>query len=398
MRSLASAALVSLVSLVSLVALAACSKPAPPPAPVDNPWRDDLRVLVDTLAAHHANPFFHTPEAAWRAEAARLDAQLPQLDAAHATVALVRLVAMLGDSHTRLFLPAGSYPIAYLWFEDGIFIGGAAAQDLIGQRVTALDGQPIDVAIAKLAPLAAVENDASLRDQIPALLADPTALAGSDLRPTLTLGDGRTLALEPGLPARLTPPKTLPLHLQGPTQLHYWNKYVAADRLLYLQYNVCLDDKRAGPFAAFAASTLAFVDQHPVDRFVLDLRSNEGGNSRILAPLIEGLAARPAIHVFVLIGRSTFSSAMLNAIEAKQTLHATLVGTPTGGNPNGYGEVKQFVLPHSHLTGQYSTKLFHSDTYPGTSVPPDIAVHVTSADWFGGRDPAMDAVLAAPLR
>ena len=36
-------------------------------------------------------------------------------------------------------------------------------------------------------------------------------------------------------------------------------------------------------------------------------------------------------------------------------------------------------------------------TFRGGPVTPDLPVHVTSADWFGGRDPAMDAVLAAPV-
>ena len=368
--------------------------------PAVNPWREDLRVLTDTLAHEHAHAFARVDEPTWRAEVAKVDATIASLDDAHATVALVRLVAMLGDSHTRLAIPhERAFPIAFLWFDDGIFVGGAAATDAVGKRVTALGGRPIDAALAALTPLVAAENDASRRDQLPALLADPIALAGTDLAPTVTLEDGRELVLAPGPAVALQPPATRPLHLQGPTQLFYWNTYVEADHLLYFQYNACADDPRVGPFGTFAASTLAFVDQHRVDRFVLDLRSNGGGNSAIIAPLLDGLVQRPALagRIFVLIGRATFSSGMLNAIEAKQRLAATLVGTPTGGNPNGYGEVKQFTLPHSHLVGQYSTKLFSNVTYPGTTVPPDQLVHVTSADWFGGRDPAMDAVLATPL-
>lgn len=403
--------------LVALVALVACrgGDPAPTPGAASGSaagltaadWRADLQALAGELG-HHANPFFKTPEATWRARIASVDAALPSLDADHAAVALIEVAAALGDAHTGVFLPRDRpmYPIALLYFDDGVVVGGAApdARWAVGQRVTAIDGTPIDAAIAKVLATVPAENEAGPKDAVPGLLIDPTILAGTDVtrgrRATYTLANGRTLELAPSAThVYLEAPQPRPLHLDGPTHLGYWNKYVDAQRLLYLQYNRCGDDPRVGPFASFAAATLAYADRHPVDRFVIDLRGNGGGNSRVIEPLFDGLAARPALagRVFVLIGRTTFSSAMLNAIAAKRQLHATLVGTPTGGNPNGYGEIEPFTLPRSHLAGQYSTKLFSDPTYTGTTVPPDVLVHVTSADWFGGRDPAMDAVLAAPL-
>ncbi len=84
----------------------------------------------------------------------------------------------------------------------------------------------------------------------------------------------------------------------------------------------------------------------------------------------------------MLIGRTTFSSAVIAASEARDIeVGATLVGTPTGGNPNGYyGEIKMFELPHSHLVGQYSTKLFADASFPGKSIEPDVLVHVKADD------------------
>jgi hypothetical protein len=92
----------------------------------------------------------------------------------------------------------------------------------------------------------------------------------------------------------------------------------------------------------------------------------------------------------------TFSSAVLNAIELVQRLHARLVGGPSAGAPSGYGEVKTFALPHSKLTVRYSTKHFVNAAFPGDALEPDLAVTVRAADWFAGRDPAIDAILAAP--
>jgi hypothetical protein len=396
--------------LVVAAALAAACTACTRPAVRLKHWRADLAQLASEISSHHPGAFAHVKEADWRKAIDDLDEHVAEYDDAHIEVGMLRIAGMIGDSHTRLYLPRGqTYPVDLLWFDDGVFVGGADPSNgwAIGKRVTAIGGRSIDDAIATITPLVPHENDAHLRDEIPALLTDPVVLTGTDL----TFGDAVTYMIEDGKATKeltvtaraggvaLAPPNPLPLHLQGPTQYSYWNKYVEDQKLLYFQYNACGDDERVGKFADFAAKTLAFADQHPVDRFVIDLRRNDGGDSKIIEPLVDGLASRPALagRVFVLIGRTTFSSAVLNAIELKKKLGATLVGTPTGGSPNSYGEIKMFELTNSHLRGQYSTKLFSDDLYRGQTVTPDLPVHVTSADWFAGRDPAMDAVLAAPV-
>lgn len=395
------------ILLVTTVAAAALAGACTRPAVRVHGMQDDLAQLATEIARHHPGAFAKIKEPDWRHAVEDLDQRISSLDEPHLIVGFERIVAMIGDAHTRLFIPhTHTLPLRFLWFDDGVVVAGASADAswAIGKKVVAVGHRSIENAVATLAGLLPSENEADMKDEVMALLADQDALAGTDL----VLGDDATFTLEGGKELRVAPggsppplalPKTRPLHLQGPTQLAYWNKYVDDQRLLYFQYNACADDARVGPFAQFAASTLAFADQHPVDRFVIDLRSNSGGDSRIIEPLIEGLARRPALagRVFVLIGRATFSSGMLNAIELKARVGATLVGTPTGGNPNGWGEVKTFELSYSHWKAQYSTKRFANARYPGTTVPPDVRVRVTSDDWFSGRDPAIDAVLAAPV-
>jgi hypothetical protein len=393
-----------------LLAIAACSHRDDLPDRVSG-WREDLRTLATELPQRHANAFFHVAEAPWRRDVDALDQRIPQLDDAHMIAGLTRLVAALGDGHTDLEALGthGVYPLQLVWFEDGIFVVGAepANRWAIGRRLAGIGAQSIDQAIAAMSPLVSRDNDAGLRGLLPTLLLDPVLLAGTDLGSadgaTFRLADQdgsiRELALRPvPRPVSVEPPRSLPLHLQGPLT-RYWNKYVEADHLVYFAYNACAEDPSVGPFAQFAASTLAFADQHRVDRFVIDLRRNGGGNSRILQPLIDGLAARPALagRVFVITGMHTFSSAVLNAMDLVRHAHATLVGGPTAGKPSGYGEVKTFALPHSKLVVQYSTKLFSNPDFPGDALEPKIPVKVTSDDWFSGRDPQMDAILRATV-
>ncbi|MEO6771703.1 MAG: hypothetical protein ABI467_01610 [Kofleriaceae bacterium] len=396
----------SIIALIALVALVACnSAPRAEPSHA-RAWRDDLATLAATVAHEHPEPFFHLPEAEWKRSVAELDAKIPSLDDAHVIAALVRLVASVGDPHTMLgaWGSAGVYPVTFTWFDDGIFVTGAAEPWAIGKRLVGIGTKPLDEVLAAIAPLIAHDSPAGLHARADDVLGDVALLAGLDLGTlqgatfVLAGADGtkRPLAVVPGKArAAVALPAKLPLHLQGPPYL-YWNKYDEPNHLLYLAYDACEEDPKAGPFAKLAAGTLGFTDQHRVDRFVIDLRRNQGGNSEIIKPLIDGLAARPVLagKVYAIIGMHTFSSGMFDAIDLKREVHATLVGGPTSGKPNAFGEIKLVELPHSHFKLQYSTKRFSFPDFPGDALVPDVVVPVTSADWFAGRDPALEAILA----
>lgn len=373
-------------------------------------WREDVQTLARELPARHVEPWFTVTEATWRGAVAELDGRLVALDDAQIEAELMRLVAMLGDGHTLIGrdppLRPAYYPLALQWFEDGIFVLDAAgdAAWAKGQEVVAIGGKPIEDAIGSVSAFLSHDNHGQLQNQMSNALIDPVLVRSAGLAETTTAarytmraadGTERDAELAPAPPWRpKLPAKDLPLAMQR-RHSHYWNDYLDGPRLLYFQYNVCADAKDL-PFADLAASTLAFADQKPIDKFVIDLRHNGGGNSQVITPLIDGLAARPELagKVYVIIGRRTFSSAVLNAIALKRRLGAILVGEPTGGKPSHHGEVLTFPLPHSRLVVQYSTKYHANPDFTGDAVMPDLPVAVRHADWLALRDPVLDAIAA----
>ena len=85
---------------------------------------------------------------------------------------------------------------------------------------------------------------------------------------------------------------------------------------------------------------------------------------------------------------------MQNAITLSQDTNAVLVGEPTGGKPNHYGEVRRFRLPNVGLLVQYSTRYWLN--YPGSdplTLEPDVRAAVTVEDLLAGRDPALEIAL-----
>jgi C-terminal processing protease CtpA/Prc len=228
---------------------------------------------------------------------------------------------------------------------------------------------------------------------------------------TLVKSDGTTVVVRVAPGGTLKPPPQITAAdaLNVPTALfrkhqdsYYWYEHLPESKALYVQYNRCANDPQQ-PFSEFTKELFAFADAHPVDRVVVDLRLNGGGNSQVIAPLISGLRSRPALsargRLYAIIGRGTFSSGLLAAMNFRDDLHAILVGEPLGEKPNSYGEVRQLTLPNSQLVVQYSTKFFRlvANGDPPAYVP-DVLAPRSLADALAGRDPALEAALAHALR
>ena len=97
--------------------------------------------------------------------------------------------------------------------------------------------------------------------------------------------------------------------------------------------------------------------------------------------------------VFVIIGRNTFSSGILNAVDLKK-VGARLVGEPTGGSPNHFGEVKTLDLPNSRIQVTYSVKYFKVMDEDARSLMPDIPIGVCFSDYLAGRNAAIETALS----
>ena len=149
-------------------------------------------------------------------------------------------------------------------------------------------------------------------------------------------------------------------------------------------------------FEAFCSQILADMKKVEVRKFVLDLRFNPGGSSPQGTELAKRVSEIGNINqkgkIFVIIGKRTYSSAIINAIDFKNHTEAILVGEPTSGKPNHYGEVQKFKLPNSGLSVNYSTKYFKYLEEDPDSLMPDIAIETTFNNFASGKDPMLDAV------
>ncbi len=137
-----------------------------------------------------------------------------------------------------------------------------------------------------------------------------------------------------------------------------------------------------------------------VHNVIVDVRHNGGGNNFLVKPMIRTLVhfelEEEGNRVFVITSRRTYSACQnfLNRLE--QVGEPIVVGEPSSSKPNFIGESTQVLLPISGLQFGISSR-YWQDSFPEDSRPwiaPQLPVSLSSGDWFGNRDPALEAIAA----
>ena len=251
-----------------------------------------------------------------------------------------------------------------------------------------------------------------VRAVAPALLSMPEVLhaCGVIANPeqgtyTLKAPDGTrvacTLAALDACPPDLVdaaPADTLPLWRRQPPHAN-WCIALVEHRAVYAQFGSVRDTPQE-TVAAFFERVFALVEEQRAERLVLDIRQNTGGNGWLNRPLIHRLIRDDRInawgHLFVIIGRLTFSAAMALAVALERHTRALFVGEPTGSRPNVYGETNRLTLPHSRVEASISS-LWWQCSEPMDDRPwlaPELPTPLSVEDYIANRDPALDAALS----
>lgn len=417
------------LALAAGLAVASCARLHPPPpaalslpptvAPADltdAQWLQDLDHLRRNINKVHEHLMYSLPKhQEFEERVRRFRADLSSLNPDERMAGLLRVIAALGDPHTRIaFRPTTIFPLEFYWFKEGIFVTAAdpGYEDLLHAEVVGLGRSPLESVVASIKEIIPHENEWRLKDRLPGYLALGEILHGLGLIPSAEEAvfafrtmDGK--AFEARVEARPfkegRPPRPdrqdIPIYLANPNKF-YWYRYLEGSHTVFFQYNSC-HDMPGLPFVDFSNELLTFIRRHDVERVVVDLRHNYGGFSGLMRPFIRAMtrirkADLPG-GLYVIIGRRTFSAAVLNALELRRTAHAVLVGEPTGGKPSHYGDIRFFALPASRMTVSYPTQYIWREGVLKPSLMPDHLIEPSVEDWISGRDPVLEAILLGQL-
>lgn len=401
------------IASVLLILIASCGG-SPDEAVQDEGWETDFHWLADSLPGLHYNLFMYEPEDSLLNRLCRLEQNLDNMSDMETVMELTGVLASMRCSHTGIafweFTDRRIYPVSVMWLDDGLYVTAIDAEysELIGSRLVEYGGSPAIEAAAAMSEMFPATNDVVRRTRAEnfMMMAYPMEALGfgdtdSTVYFTFLCATGDTVIIQLKAIDQSTVCMETFHHREAaapPLWLgsddFYWYRYIPESKMLYCAYNTCalmdgyhMDD--------YVEDLRELADSEHVDAVVVDLRRNAGGNSMIAAPLISWLrelSEDDTIRLFLIIGRWTYSSGILNAIEISEIAGVTVLGENTGGSPNHLGEVKTTQLPWSGLSVSYPTKYFQFVTGFGTTMRPDVRIPLDPGMLFGGENRILDAI------
>ncbi|MCB0577838.1 MAG: hypothetical protein KDD10_00825, partial [Phaeodactylibacter sp.] len=353
-------------------------------------WQEDLRFLQQTVHQDYPFLFKKTTAEAFDAAVEKLYAEIPKLQEHEILAGLSRIVSSFQYGHTVLGfrhspVPYHKLPVNLYWFSDGIYVEGAHKdyEQALGAKVLKVEGKPVEEALAAIRPVVPAENDQFFKAYGLSYLAIPELLhaqgVADELKNAITLTlekDGKvfdqTIAAvdakghdapteygftkpENGWLATRDQSAT-PHYLKNLDKIYYY-EYLPEHKTVYVRHSQIQDDPSEA-IPAFYERVFDFIEKNDVERLVLDVRLNGGGNNYKNKPIVTGIIRTEKINqvgkLFVIIGRRTFSACQNLVNELDNYTNAIFVGEPTAENINFYGDNNPVKLPNSKTTAYLS--------------------------------------------
>jgi len=407
----------------------------------DEKWGADFEELYTLLKTYHRDLYHKTDSEVFEKLAAEIRNDIPNLSDQQIIVQFARFVALVNDGHTRLTLPLRTglglnqahsttpypsnknlifrhLPVEFYWFDDGLFVTKSTVgySNLIGKEILRINDVPVNEALEMAKSISHFDNENGYKLIAPSRLSVLEALQAlkivdkNDSKIYLTISSDEkserveVLALERFTKEIFTAKQTdeevtVPLISKQRNDEYYWYTYLANQRTIYLQLNQ-INDAVSGPsLVRFLGNLNDFIKTVEVERLILDLRNNFGGNNYYTVPIVNLIVKNDKLNevgsFYTLIGRKTFSAAQSLVNDLRKWTNVIFVGEPTGASPNSYGDSKKKQLKNSNLTVRISTiywRDFTTDEHKAW-ITADIPVENKATDHFQNKDPSLDICL-----
>ena len=391
-------------------------------------------------------------------------------------VELNRWLTLLRDAHTFLMLDDASlYPFTLRYYEGSFYFRNLpdSVPDCTGKELIAMNGRSVDSLIQELMVYVPSEN------QVKACITGSFFMNHKAFLNALGIDTDRDIRFMFADGGEVRLPSSLDKGAAGSHQVKQVLHPVTARRnepfhyqitgdTCYFQFNAMIDKfsywqgcrlMQVFPDKAVADSLPLFADfldemaramaVHNVNRLVIDMRYNGGGNSVLGDVLLEFLGVSfqdirpfrsyirvsdflqtcyPALfirdkyesmrgklveqnqvmndlaadmpkpssrfhgEVTFIQGQNTFSSANYLLTLVKDNALFPIIGTPTSQSPTCFGDVLCVELPYTQTKGYISHSYFvrPDERNQETSLLPDSLVRTSLKDWLSGKDACWD--------
>ncbi len=416
-------------------------------------WLEDIDEMVNNIEKYHPDPYHHFPKEKFYEEVALIKYSAKDSSSIHIQVQMMKLLSKLRDRHTSLHPvdPNGFnhwLPLYFYQFEDGFYVVSAIDDysNLLGKKIISINGVAIEEIFELTADLHSSDNDfgrtqntyfmtsievlldlkiISDKKQISIQLKDDKGQTFSQKVTSIHIPFNnhesrsygemygptdqehypryhmayKNLNVKKWSRQPLSEKSSIPHFLR--TRRGYWYDYQEDNNTMYVAICYSTNNGRHNfkSFKDFLHEVFSLIDNNPVDKFVLDIRFNPGGDGSMVLPLVHEIIKRDSINqtgkLFTLTGRKTYSAAQMIYAEMLKHTNTLLVGEPPGAPVNGYGDPQTYHLSNSGMQLEISSvywQMGHPKNDSWHQVI-DLPFVFKGADYVTGRDRALDFIL-----
>ncbi len=346
----------------------------------------DLDSLEQLIITKHVNPFWINSKEDFELTVSQARSRIMNMTECNESclVEYFKVIAAIGDGHSAIngnsrYELFGYFPLSLRWFDGELRVMRTIDKykSAIGSKIVAVDGMPLNDVMERLKMVIPQANIYRFQKFVGSYLHLPGLLYGLGItndpnEATFSFQKNNKVFkfLVKNLPPEEEENSTFISYIDGlsdrtwyqrNTDDYYWYDYDKTKKVFYFQYNR-VSNMKSESSSTFATSMWNAVDSLEVDKFVLDLRYNGGGNFAYSLRYIQGILDRPKINqrgkLFIITGFDTFSAAMemLNILEMKS--QAIIVGEHPCDRPSRPGDAVTHTLPQTGIKINLSS-LYH---------------------------------------
>lgn len=270
---------------------------------------------------------------------------------------IIKKIFGIYDSHTKLLFEKGDFylPVRLKYINNKLYIIRTTKETktLLYSEVKKIENIDINIIIEEIKSIVASSTEEYVTSQIELFLINGYKIKSlPSIDSKLDEFNFTVNSDEKIIDMKLTKDEGYLLPVNKPKENY---SYELKDDKIIIVYNKCREEYD-GQMIEFVNKIESESKKFGIEKFIIDIRGNQGGNSEIINPLIEFLKDKKTV---TLVDEYVFSGGRFAILDLKN-INSKFVGTGIGTQLNCFGNAP--ITKYDNFIIPISNKYFYMDT------------------------------------
>ena len=270
---------------------------------------------------------------------------------------IIKKIFGIYDSHTKLLFEKSDFylPIRFKYINNKLYIIRTTEEtkSLLYSEVKKIENIDINIIIDEIKSIIASSTEEYITSQIELFLINGYKIKSlPSINSKLDEFNFTVNKDEKIIDMKLTKDEGYLLSINKPKENY---SYEIIDDKMIIVYNKCREEYD-GQMIEFVNKIESESKKFGIEKFIIDIRGNQGGNSEIINPLIEFLKDKKTV---TLVDEYVFSGGRFAILDLKN-INSKFVGTGIGTQLNCFGNAP--ITKYDNFIIPISNKYFYMDT------------------------------------